>query len=119
MADVYEKLGKAVAKQMGYKSVKDEEFVQAMMDVARHGASGGFSGFVYYNETTDFYDKNEDDIWELLEQAADSIGEKHPLALIATFSGAKDVHGDNQFKNLLAWFALEEVARWIESKVEA
>jgi hypothetical protein len=118
MGDIYKKLNKAIAEQMGYEP-GDGEYVQTMMEVCRHGASGGFGGFTYYTETSAFYNANEDDIWELLEQAAEGAGEKHPLALIATFQGAQDVHGDNQFKNLLAWFALEEVARWLEAKAEA
>lgn len=107
MADTMKDLLKAVREHSG---MDDDN----LRDVANHGASGGFPGFMYYKDTMEFYDKNEDAIWELLEENADSLGEKNPLALIATFQGAKDVHDDASFKNLLAWFALEEAARYLE-----
>lgn len=108
MTTITESLKDRVYRQL--ECDDEAEFKQIMHDVQRGGADSGWHGFVYYYETSAFYDENEDAIWELLEQVADELGHKHPLELIATFGGAKDVHGDDQFKNLLAWFVLEHVA---------
>ena len=46
----------------------EERFVDIdeVRDIARHGMSGGFSGFIYSSELYEFYDKYEDDIEEYL-----------------------------------------------------
>lgn len=111
MADVYETLLKAIKEHSG---MEESEIIEA----GEHGADAGWAGFSYYEDTGEFYEKYEDAIWELLEENAESMGEKHPLALIATFKGAQDVHGADQFENLLAWFALEEVGRWLADREE-
>lgn len=97
-----EKLKKAVIKQIGDK--------ESLKDVCEHGAEGGYSGFTYYSDTVKFYNKNEPEIWELLVETAESLGE-NVLTMIAGFSGAKNVANGDTFKNLMSWFALEEVAR--------
>ena len=40
--------------------------IDEVRDIARHGMSGGFSGFIYSSELHEFYDKYEDDIEEYL-----------------------------------------------------
>ena len=96
-----------------YKSIA--EFVLSkekseIRDIASNGCSGGVSGVIYYRETTAMYDKHSEEIWELLNNAAESQGISI-MALIAQFNGGGDVGNDAQFKNLLVWFAVEENAR--------
>ena len=59
-------------------------------------ASGGVSGFIYYNDTEKFADKNMSLIFESLYDFEEEIGE--PLK--------KD---RNNLKNWFSWFALENV----------
>ena len=40
--------------------------IEEVRDIARHGMSGGFSGFIYSSELYEFYDKYEDCIEEYL-----------------------------------------------------
>ena len=40
--------------------------IDEVRDIARHGMSGGFSGFIYSSELHEFYDKYEDEIEEYL-----------------------------------------------------
>ena len=40
------------------------------------------------------------------------------MELVASFGGANTITDNTTFKNLLAWFALEEVAHFIERKEE-
>ena len=39
-----------------------------MMDIAKHGCSGGVSGFIYSTELHFFFDTYEGEIWDRLEE---------------------------------------------------
>ena len=83
-------------------------------DTAEHGCSGGtISELIYYADTSAFYEKYQDEIWRRLGDMADDLGEDSILHLISTFTGVKDVWSPLQLKNLLAWWAAEEVCRGI------
>lgn len=86
-------------------------------DLAEHGASAGWPGLTYYSETGKLYEEFEDEIWQALEEDTDDCGYKHPLALIAAFGSAKDVHSDAQFRNLLVWYLAERTAAML-SEIE-
>ena len=120
---------RAVVRQYG----TFEEFKLVANDISNHGASGGFSGFIYYEETVLFTDRNKTVILQLLDQQADDFGFKSGLELIQSFNGydtditlallsrllygpkkglSEEQVGDRvQVYNLLAFYALEEVAR--------
>ncbi len=116
-----EKLVRAVVRQLGGR--------ESLEDVARHGASGGFGGFVYYTDTVAFFRRNRADVVKLAENMAESLGE-NVAEMVAGFNclGGCDekrrfmpdvcraLYGggkleDDLVPNALAWFALEEVAR--------
>ena len=83
-------------------------------DVVQHGCSGGsITELIYYADTSAFYEKYQDEIWRRLGDMADDLGEDSIPHLISTFNGAKDVGSPLQLKNLLAWWAAEEVCRGI------
>jgi len=112
---------RAVVRQIGGW----EEFKERAADVANYGASGGFSGFIYYNDTCAFYAKHRADILALTKDMADQLGEG-VLEMVQAFNclgedytldeigetlyGNKNKH-HTQVANALAWFALEEVCR--------
>ena len=111
---------RAVIRQSGgWKS-----FQESAPDISKHGISGGFSGWIYYTETCQFYAKNQSLIVDLIEHQANECGYhsaqdmvKGFRSLDATLSeigytlyGNKPQH-DTQVANALAWFAAEEVAR--------
>lgn len=98
-----------------YRAVKEHSGLEddSIVDAGRHGADAGWGGFTYYQDTTTFYRLNEGLIWSLVQENADSFG-MTPMELIASFGGAKHVYDGDQLENLLAWFALEEVGRWLE-----
>lgn len=107
MPSLIDKLYIAVKKHGG---LDDNDLKQ----VAKHGADTGWGGFTYTKDTVDFYDKNEEAIWDLLEEAKDSVGAPNIIALIGGFSRADMIEDLDSFKNLLSWFALEEVGRAVE-----
>jgi len=86
---------------------------QELKEIVEHGCSGGTS-LIYYRETVIFYDKWKDEIWELLFKQMEEIGETtNIMEFIASFNGSKDVGSEMQFKNLLCWYAIEEMAKEI------
>lgn len=112
---------RAVVRQIGGWA----EFKERAGDVTAHGASGGFSGFIYYADTAAFYARNRAAIAKAVEQLADDLGED-PVELVRNFNclrgtcsteevaltlyGTPRQHGVGT-ANALAWFALEEVCR--------
>ena len=42
-------------------------------DVANYGCAGGVSGFIYYTETTQFFDEYEDEIYDYLNDCEMSM----------------------------------------------
>ena len=83
-------------------------------EVVLHGCSGGVvSELIYYADSCAFYEKYKEEIWQRLWDSWSDLGGESPLHLIATFNGADGVGSDDQFRNLLAWWACEEVCREI------
>ena len=101
------KLIKAVRKQLGGTRQEQNE---TFRDVSGHGADSGFSGFIYTDECAKFFERNADLIWDHAVQMADDLGEKNVVAMIAGFRATHMMESWPQFENLMAWFALEEVA---------
>ena len=94
-----------------FKDWLEEQFERdELQDIAQHGASAGWSGLIYYRETSELYERFEEDLWKMLNEDADAHGCKGPLELIATFGGAAAVASDATFKNLIVWYAAERVA---------
>jgi len=66
-------------------------------DLQQHGCiSGLVSSLIYYQDTHAFYDKHYSEIEELRTEYEEATGE--PL------------HINNDLKNVLTWFAFEQVA---------
>jgi hypothetical protein len=121
-----EKLIKAVKDQLGY-----EEGDFYFEDVYNNGAGGGYPGFCYYSDTVAFYKKNRKAIVELVKEYAEDFFDETPINMVMGFNCLKGfateeevaiaLYGrssdigkdDNSVPNALAWFALEEVARYI------
>ena len=109
------------------------DFQEKAQDISNHGISSGFSGWIYYTETCEFYAKNQNLIVELAECQSDEYGYHSAQDMVKSFRsldatlseigctlyGNKRQH-DTQVANALAWFAAEEVAQafvdWSESE---
>ncbi|MBC8395096.1 MAG: hypothetical protein H8E05_00200 [Bacteroidetes bacterium] len=117
MTNTLENLKTAILKHMD--CVDDEDFRNTMRDVSSHGADGGVPSFTYTKDCVDFYEDNEDYIYELANETAENMGYDSVIKFISDFNNAYMADSADGHKNLLAWFALEEVARWMEDeKVE-
>ena len=88
-------------------------------EVVLHGCAGGVVGeLIYYADTCAFYDKYKEEIWQRLWDSWSDWGGGSGLHYIATFNGADEVGYDDQFRNLLAWWACEEVCREVIAEKE-
>lgn len=122
-SDIPGELINAVVEQSG----GIELFAEMAPDIARHGVDGGFSGWIYYTETCEFFAQNRKDIMALAEQLAEDLGEGGLLEMVQNFGIFRNNlisidelalalyagEGDNvtEVHNVMAWFAAEEVAR--------
>ena len=106
----------------------DTEYIE---DIINNGADSGFSGFIYTEDCVKFWRKYKKDILKLLENISDDFGQP-AVTIVKDFEYirnsnyteneiAKALYGKyNQeydyIYNTMAWFALEEVARWFEDE---
>ena len=113
---------RAVIKQSGGWN----SFQEMARDVAEQGADCGFSGWISYRETMEFFRKNRKVVLEYAEEMAHDLGE-NVLSMIQGFGIFRDAPIDTQdlakalyagkgpevatVYNVMSWFALEEVAR--------
>jgi hypothetical protein len=88
------------------------ELAESLRDISGHGADTGWPGFTYTSDCVAFYEENKEAIWSLLHEMANDMGLPNPAALIATFNRVDMIEDADTFANLLAWFAVEEVAHW-------
>ena len=89
-------------------------------DVILEGCQSGIvSELIYYADTNAFYEKYQEEIWDRLSNMADDMGCESILHLIVTFNGSKEVGSELQLRNLLAWWACEDVCREVIADREA
>jgi hypothetical protein len=97
--------------------------IESLLDVANHGAQGGYGQFCYHSDTVAFYKKNKKDIMSSLQQEAIDF-DTNIIEMITNFNylkslnsqeiesvllGLDDEHSTTVF-NALTWYALESVA---------
>jgi hypothetical protein len=89
--------------------IEDESIVEA----GQYGADAGWCGFTYTHDCVEFYDNNESLIYDLLYEQAEMMGHKNIDEMVSQFNRSDMLSTADGRKNLLAWFALEEVGRWL------
>lgn len=90
-----------------------EDKINYLKDVLNHGCvSGMVSRLIYYKDTNDFFDKNKEEIENLIYDSSEEQGLNY-LSFIASLNGSDNVGSLEQLKNLLSWFVYEETARKI------
>ena len=132
-------LEKAVIEQMtgttyDYLEDVEEDTLEELRNVSSCscGAAGGFTGFIYYSETVDFFNRNGDLILDFAKEECKNLyGNDDIFLMFNGFNCLKDlsitdivdgiyVSGsdyETTVKNGLAWYALEEVAYYLEEDI--
>ncbi len=115
-----ESLIRAVVRQIGGW----DSFKESAHDIVNHGIDGGFSGFIYCNDTVKFTKTNKDAILARARDVASDLGEPSLICFLGNFRCLKSMSQDEiasglydptsewrrDIYNSLAWFAGEEVA---------
>lgn len=110
-------LTRAVIRQIGDR--------ESLLDVALHGAAGGFCGFTYYSDTVKFTKAHKAEIMARLAEDAKEFGHAGVFEMLGSFrcfrgmsqeeiaDGLYNPRSDSQQTvfNGLAWYAAEEIAR--------
>lgn len=94
----------------------DENLGEWAHDIARHGADAGYPHITYTSDCVKLFNEFEDEIWEMAVTMADDMGEKNVASFIAGFKRADMLESVDTFKNLMVWFACEELARAKENE---
>lgn len=95
-----------------------EKWVIANLDrddlaaITEHGASGGYSGLIYLDDTNKLYDEYHECIWKLLKHEADNMGLK-VMEMINNFVDSHTIEDNKTFKNKLVLVAVEIIAHRI------
>jgi hypothetical protein len=82
-------------------------------DIAGHGADGGFPGITYTRDCVKLFDRYGDEIWAMAVEQAEDMGE-NVGTMIAGFRRKDMLDSLDSFKNLMVWFACEELARELD-----
>ena len=85
-------------------------------EAGEHGADAGWSGFIYTGDGAEFYRNNRQDIDGLLLDGAMALGCDNVAEFMASFGRADMTNDGDSLDCLKAWFALEEVGRWIQDQ---
>lgn len=104
MSDTHKRLLKAIKSHSGMSKTEIREATQA---------DAGWPGFTYTVDGAEFYRAHSDDIDELLQEMADSLGHADVAELVASFNRSDMSDTRDGHDCLLAWFALEEVASYL------
>ena len=80
-----------------------------LADICNHGcASCAPAGMIYYSETTELFDKYRDDLFDIMADYADNMGEPGTLPdYVQKNSGTFGL-----FANAVVWFCAELVAMY-------
>jgi len=121
-ANIDSNLIKAVIRQSGGWS----DFQEQASDIANHGTSGRFYGWIYHThtDTCEFYAKNQQLISDLVESQADEYGYASAQDMVKKFCGMDSTMSEIRYTlygnkrqhdiyvaNALVWYAAEKVAR--------
>lgn len=107
--------------------------IDQMLEVAEHGADAGWSGFIYFKDTSRFAKRHRKMIIDELEQDRADCGEQTITGMIKSWGclsmfepyeiekqfgrfSAGDDDTDSYFENAMAWYALERASQELAIK---
>ena len=99
--------------------VTDTQTKGTIREITLHGCiSGVVSELIYYSDTVKFYDAFEDEILNRLDAATTNIGSSDIISFIGTYLDTRHIGSLTQFKNALAWWAVEDTANDLANREE-
>ena len=80
--------------------------MDALNDIATHGCAAGVSGFIYSSELADVFDKNEEDIWNFLDDYAYCADDKSGIQMVINTIN-DDFYTMQDIKEKAVWMFVE------------
>ena len=89
---------------LGHEFTLDE-----LNDIATHGMSAGFSGFIYSSDLHDVYEEYEDNIMDYLDEHAFDLGEQNGFRMVLNSMDRRGIEYDSLqiFKEQAVWMFVE------------
>jgi hypothetical protein len=78
--------------------------------LATRGASNGFTGMTYCQETSELYAKYRGEIWQMLTNDSKNMGCESIIEFIDNIVPPKTVHNEETLSNFLVCYAAEKIA---------
>jgi hypothetical protein len=102
-----------VAAQYGTfrEFVAAEYETEELQDIAGHGADAGWPHITYTRDAVALYDAYECELWDMLNEGAEMMGAKNVQEFVSGFVRSDMADTPDGFKNLVVWYAIEELAR--------
>ena len=109
-------INEIVADSKDYSGENMQERLQARLSDVGHGLSSGIVGsMIYYKDTTKFFNLYRKEIEKLWQEFSFETGMK--LSDLRDFDESDPFIRDTSNKNLLAWWAYEEIAVMLENQL--
>lgn len=93
-----------------FKEWFEQNLAEDAADIAAHGADAGFPHITYTSDTVVIFDEHSDEIYQMAADMAEEMGAKSVPEFVGTFVRADMAESFDGFKNLLVWFAVEQLA---------
>lgn len=106
---MYKRVINEIIKDSEYYNGNYKERLKARCEDVQHGCgSGVVSSMIYYSDTLAFFKRYKKDILKLLKEVCNEYG-CSTLELLRDFDADDIFCEDTHNRNLLAWFAYEEI----------
>jgi len=103
-----------------YKNKGYEKPTDLIADVLKGGCISGILGeFTYYADTTNFYNKYEGEIFDLIAEESENSGNESIYDFMNSLTGSAGVCDIETHKNLLVWFVVERITQEINDFMES
>lgn len=115
------RLSKRVINDLLATGLNTKDLEKHLQDIINYGcASGTVSSLIYYSDTVRFFDNYRKEIIDMAEeflQYTDNLYDDNDKLYFTFNNGERYTEGQKKFtqeqKNILAWFAYEEIIQYI------
>lgn len=102
----YEQMVEEIKEDIGF-----DEYPGVVAEVVEYGADAGFGSFIYYSDTSKFYERHQRQIEGMLITAAEEFGYETVEEFMETFGRSDMLRDETTAECLKVWYALETVCR--------
>jgi len=101
-----------------WRSVKRNLDKDQRADFAQYGGEGGFPSYTYYTDNKKHYNRHQDAIWSILQDAAEQQGIENGFKWLAESNYGGKIDSSLTLANYAVWAAIEIMCQAEESQNE-